>query len=585
MKKYLISLLLFPLLLLTGCNEKQFLAEKPLDFMGADNSYVTEADYTAAITELYYLVRQEFYSDYDYSLNLLDVSDVVIVADPLKSNMMSSYNPTSGRPKAHWDRLYKLISQANVVVSRLDESELNEGQRQLFGARALFFRSLAYRTLAYLYGGVPIVTEEVSAPRKDFTRASQAEVLALAIEDAEYAAKYLPEINAVKDGEISKPAAYTLLAELYLAAGRNEDAVNAATQVIGNPNLALMKNRFGSRAGEEGDVYWDLFRRNNQNRASGNTEGIWVIQFETNVPGGGNDTSHSFWNPGSFWLERFCAPQVNQFHIITPDGTPLTPFNWPIGDYTGGRGIGTFYSTPHMYREIWASDFDNDIRNSQYNFPRKFKYHKPEVFGEYAELFGEYFDVDNPNLPEGFTMETGYAGGVTPSDQLPNRFMCGYQTKCTTPFNHPAEQYMIPSIYMLSGTGGKTYTDQYMFRLPEAYLLRAEAYLKMNQKDKAAADINVVRERANASPCTEDEVDLDYILDERMREFGIEEKRLLTLSRTGTVYDRISRYNPYYAAENSEDGKGIQAHYALMPIPQSVIEANTDAVLEQNPGY
>lgn len=55
-----------------------------------------------------------------------------------------------------------------------------------------------------------------------------------------------------------------------------------------------MTQRFGSQANEEGDVFYDLFRPNNQNRASGNTEGIWVIQFETNVEGGGNNTSHFF---------------------------------------------------------------------------------------------------------------------------------------------------------------------------------------------------------------------------------------------------------------------------------------------------
>ena len=125
-----------------------------------------------------------------------------------------------------------------------------------------------------------------------------------------------------------------------------------------------------------------------------------------------------------------------------------------------------------------------------------------------------------------------------------------------------------------------------MFRLAEAYLLRAEAYLKDQQADKAAADINVVRARAKAKPCTASEVDMDYILDERLREFGIEEKRLLTLQRTGTMYDRIMAHNEYYnLAKNSATGEVFQQKYTLLPIPLSAIEANKDAVLEQNPGY
>ena len=125
-----------------------------------------------------------------------------------------------------------------------------------------------------------------------------------------------------------------------------------------------------------------------------------------------------------------------------------------------------------------------------------------------------------------------------------------------------------------------------MFRLAETYLLRAEAYLKLDKKDLAAADINEVRGRAHATPVREDQVDMDYILDERMRELGVEEKRRLTLMRTGLLYDRVMKCNPYYAnPETNGDGVGMQEHYNLWPIPQSVIEANSDAIIEQNPGY
>lgn len=44
--------------------------------------------------------------------------------------------------------------------------------------------------------------------------------------------------------------------------------------------------------------------------------------------------------------------------------------------------------------------------------------------------------------------------------------------------------------------------------------------------------------------------------------------------------------NPYYAnPETNGDGVGMQKHYNLWPIPQSAIEANIGAKLEQNPGY
>ena len=588
MKKYLI-LSMFAAFLLTGCNEDKFLEEKPLDFNSASNSYETAADYDAAITELYFLTREEFYTTYDRTTDLSKFADMWITADPLKSNVVADLSPSGAMAKFYWDENYKLIAQANTVISRLpNSSKLTDDEKKVYEAKARFFRALAYRTLVLLYGDVPLQLEEVSTPKTDFVRESKDKVKAQVVEDLEFAAANLPEINTVKDGEISKPAANMLLAEMYLATGDNDKAINAASAVINNPNLALMKNRFGSQAKEDGDVFYDLFRPNNQNRASGNTEGIWVIQFETNIEGGGNNTSHFFWVPGSFWGERFFAPQVDKFLIIRPDGTKLQLFNWPIGDMTGGRGIGTHYATNHLYNEIWADDFD-DMRNSEYNWPRRFKIHRTNVLDDNPELKAAmpdgYFDIENTVLPDGWSMETGFAGGVTAPTQLPNRFMCGYSTKMTTPFHHPDAQYQNKETYQLAGTGGKTYTDQYFFRLAEAYLLRAEAYVNKGDKNKAADDINELHKRANAKLCTADQMNLDYILDERLRELTCEEKRRLTLSRVGKLAERIKKYNPYFSAAYSADNKDYDAHFDLLPIPLSAIQANKDAKLEQNPGY
>ena len=588
MKKYLI-LSMFAAFLLTGCNEDKFLEEKPLDFNSASNSYETAADYDAAITELYFLTREEFYTTYDRTTDLSKFADMWITADPLKSNVVADLSPSGAMAKFYWDENYKLIAQANTVISRLpNSSKLTDDEKKVYEAKARFFRALAYRTLVLLYGDVPLQLEEVSSPKTDYVRESKDKVKAQVVEDLEFAAANLPEINTVKDGEISKPAANMLLAEMYLATGDNDKAINAASAVINNPNLALMEKRFGSQAKEDGDVFYDLFRPNNQNRASGNTEGIWVIQFETNIEGGGNNTSHHFWDPGSFWGERFFAPQVDKFQLIKPDGTRLQLFDWPIGDMTGGRGIGTHYATNHLYNEIWADDFD-DIRNSEYNWPRRFKIHRTNVLDDNPELKAAmpdgYFDLENTVLPDGWSMETGFAGGVAATTQLPNRFMCGYSTKMTTPFHHPDAQYENKETYKLAGTGGKTFTDQYFFRLAEAYLLRAEAYVNKGDKNKAADDINELHKRANAKPCTADQMNLDYILDERLRELTCEEKRRLTLSRVGKLAERIKKYNPYFSAAYSADNKDYDAHFDLLPIPLSAIQANKDAKLEQNPGY
>ena len=250
-------------------------------------------------------------------------------------------------------------------------------------------------------------------------------------------------------------------------------------------------------------------------------------------------------------LERHHVPFIRNVRI-----NGETPFLWPRSAYTGGRGIGWAVPTYHFTNEIWESDWETDIRNANHNFVREFTSDNPE-----SSLYGEIISTENY-----------YAGVDTTRD------FYAYQSKATTPFNHPDGLYADRDLGTLKSSAGATYTDQYMFRLAETYLLRAEAYLAQNDKSNAANDINMVRERAGASPVNPIEVNIDYILDERMRELGVEEKRRLTLMRLGLLYDRVLEHNPYYADE-------ILPTYNLWPIPAAEIERNIDAELEQNPGY
>lgn len=564
MKKYISFLLITGMVFLSACNEDNFLSETPLDFLSGNNAYTTEDDFNAAIYDFYRLTRSEFFGrDENRPMDYMYGTDLVFDGEPgvqRHTNMTAAYDPTGEIARSHWDFFYTLIAQTNTVISRLPDAELGAGRKIEVEATAKFFRGLSYRTLAYLYGGVPVVLEEVKSPKSDYVRESKENTLKQAIADVKFAAENLPDIANVKDGEISSAAAYHLLSELYIANGQYSEAINAASMVIDNPELALMENRFGSRSLETpGDVYWDLYRMNNQNRSAGNTEGVWVIQYETDLPGGGSSSS-SLKNGGNFTLERHHAPFVRDLNI-----SGVKPFSWPIGDYTGGRGIGWAISTKYFSNTIWESDFENDIRNANHNFVREFVATSPNT-----SYFGQVISTEDPALESKVTTRQFYA----------------YQTKCTTPFNHPDNLYANKETYSLKSTAGATYTDQYMFRLAETYLLRAEAYLLADKPSEAADDINEVRGRANASPVSAGDVTLDYILDERMRELGVEEKRRITLMRTGTLYDRVMKCNPYYAnASTNGDGVGMLEKYNLWPIPQSAIEANKDAVLEQNPGY
>jgi hypothetical protein len=160
--------------------------------------------------------------------------------------------------------------------------------------------------------------------------------------------------------------------------------------------------------------------------------------------------------------------------------------------------------------------------------------------------------------------------------------------------------------------------DWYMIRIAETYLLRAEAYLGLNQKDKAADDINVVRGRAGAANVSASDVDIDYIMDERARELFGEEHRFITLSRlscnpkatyvtakyptqntttTNYMYERVHKYGFGFEGapgtrEAYTDKMGKTRHYSnfkphnyVFPIPIQIIQSNKDKEIPQNPGY
>lgn len=545
----------------TSC-KKDFLKEQPIDFFSTENAFLTENDFNASINNLFGLVRNEFYSVNDFNpMEYLYRTDVAFQITTTVPNLDADFSPTSGLISNHWTRLFKIVSESNTILSRLPDSKVLDAKKVLFEAKAKFFRAFAYRSLAYLFGGVPLVTEEIKTEKTDFVRATRKEVYTQVISDLVFASQNLPAINTVKDGELSNLAAQHLLSEVYLADGQFQNAVTAATVVIDDANTSLMTARFGSRSTETpGDVYWDLFRRNNQNRASGNKEAIWVIQFETDVLGGSAVSSAQ---AGSYLLERVHPPLIRDVRV-----NGVAPFLWPAGDYTGGRGVGFLAPSTYMIDSAYTASA-SDIRNANHNFVRAYKSNNPA-----SPFFGQLISFDN--IPAN---TTGTGGSVITSGK-PDRAFYPYQSKCTTPFNHPSGLYITPAPYpfALKPSAGGTYTDQYMFRLAETYLIRAEAYLGLNDKGSAASDVNVVRARSSATPATSGEINLDYILDERMREFGMEEKRMLTLTRTGKLVDRVKKCNPFY-------GPGMKDHFNLWPIPQQEIERNRTAVLEQNPGY
>ena len=561
MKKINIILIVL-LLLLVSCDEDKWLEERPLSFYAVETSYETPEQFEAAVIGLYSNFRNAIYGR---TGGWADIGNFVMIyptdlvhTHQYPFNLMSysdGLTPEHSAVRQMWEQLYKLISNANTILDRIEGDnveEMSSVQKDRIRAQALFFRGYAYRNLGILWGGVPIVLEEKVAPQRNFVRATRDAVWAQAILDIETALPILPHVTEVtQDGRITKAAANHLLAELYIIIEEWDKAIDAASAVIDDPSYALMTERFGSRANEPGDVYWDLFRRENQNRSTnGNTESIWVHQFEWMTPGGFDGNVFSC-------MARMATPMYWQ---LRGDSDNQNLFFAPTVDH-GGRGVGITIKN-EWFLSLIDEDPD-DIRNSEHNIIRDMVANNP-ASAYYGQKIIESGAINNfPNIN--------------------GRWWNPWSTKVVPINNYPDEAIHDPITGETNNNAAATFTDDYVMRLAETYLLRAEAYLGKNDLPSAALDINAVRERSNASPVDPGDVNIDYILDERARELYYEELRLLTLFRTGKLVERIRIHNDFYNGNLAN--LQILEHQHVWPIPQSEIERNTEAVLNQNPGY
>ncbi|OQY00446.1 MAG: RagB/SusD family nutrient uptake outer membrane protein [Bacteroidetes bacterium 4572_117] len=128
-------------------------------------------------------------------------------------------------------------------------------------------------------------------------------------------------------------------------------------------------------------------------------------------------------------------------------------------------------------------------------------------------------------------------------------------------------------------------TDFPVFRLADAYLMYAEAFVRGGGGDEATAlgYINSLRQRAygdNSGDITAGELTLDFLLSERARELYWEAQRRTDLIRFGkfTGGDYVWEWKG-----NVQAGTSTESHMDLYPIPSNDLNANPN--LKQNTGY
>ncbi len=574
---YIFSGLIILALSFTSCNDEEFLEESPTTSYTTENSYNTVSQVDASITNMYVHIRYWYQID-EFMKGLgTDMWDVPYWR--CSGSGYSNFSLWSSEYSSvynNWVAFYQLVSYANETLEGADSENItwdDEDEYNYAIAQSKFFRGFAYLTLGELYGGVPLVTEFYTTPKYDFTRSTREETYLQAISDLEDALDGMPDYPE-EAGRVAKGATYHYLAEAYLALAidqdDNDDYLEKSVEYASDAMSlhSLMTERFGTRSEdgdgetmnsidayyEDGDVFFDLFQRGNLDYEEGNTEALWTLEndYDVYLAYGGNN-----YLP----YPRLFSPVLRNVNWNS-DYLESNSSPWPseIDAYVGGRGVSNYRPTEFAASTIWEGNYEDDMRNNSVNMRREFV-----CMDESSSYYG---DTVTENMIDENTMEYWYpiCTKLAPIDDW------GYEDLDD------------------GGNRSNMYRDDYACRLAETYLLRAEAYYRLGETDNAAADINTLRNRAQCSYLvSSSDVDLDLILDERARELYGEERRWCTLLRMeGTVaIDRINQYSYFAGSESSYyQGSGAQASgWNLFPIPQTTIDANIDATLEQNDGW
>jgi hypothetical protein len=432
--------------------------------------------------------------------------------------------------------------------------------------------------------------------------------------DMEFAVQWVPEqkdMTAV--GMVNKGACRMLLIKCYLATGQWQKAKDQSDILINQSGYALMKNTFGTfYAGGEPktwpitrNVIWDLHRPENKLIAS-NTEVIM------GMPNRGAQSNIAF------ATMRIFGPGLNNGSLKSPDGKNAEDLyarnnsNYRADlDYgrAVGRGIGVFRLTQYAQHGMWVVNGVEDVNDLRHN----------SKVGNWARMDSVKYGTNT----------TTYRGkNLMLYHPTTGAILCADTIRCW--FDWPHYKIFIQDVEAEANLGANAYAgatkgsvaDWYLYRLAEAYLLRAEAKFYLGDAAGAAADVNELRKRAGSTQLYTT-VTIGDIMDERARELYLEEWRHMELSRVSyclamsgkpdewgntynvDTYDKASGLDmdggSYWYQRVVRDGGiynrgGVISNNRTLnykmnkcnlywPIPNSAITANNKGVLSQNFGY
>jgi hypothetical protein len=542
--KYILITTIF-LGLLSSCND--ILEEKPVGVATADSYYATPKGIEDGLKAVYTTLRNFYGQEHSFFLTVTG-TDVFtngfggVTNSPDINNYSANLLGTNAMITSTWNNFYIGINQANAVIGRASLVDgLSDTEKQRIIAEARFIRALYYFHLVQQFGAVHFTLEETIGVETTANRTPVQTIYEQGIiPDLQFAMDHLPA-KAEKYGRATKAASEALLARVQLTQGNWAEAERLASSVINNYDFKLEKPF---------SKLWDI-----GNEAS--SEVIWSVQFTADpLTNGAGNQSHLF-----FIFDYAQNPTIIR---DIENGRPyqrFMPTNYLIKLFDpakDSRWDGTF-------KTVWIANNRGTINGKAVAPGDTAIKIVPYPVEDAVQNAAPYWLIDFSDKWVGSAVTNLEIGG-------------GQRRR------FPAvKKFLDPQRTSINATDGRR--DFTVIRLAELYLIAGEAAWRQGKSQDAATYLNVVRTRAAVAgkevqmQIKSADVNLDFILDERARELVGEVDRWYDLKRTGTLLERVKKYN-LDAAVN------IKEMHLVRPIPQTQIDRVTNpGDFVQNPGY
>ena len=625
---------------MTSCNS--VLDEQPRSQFDP-TFFNTKAGIEGGLTSLYAHLRY-FYGN-GYYLNTLETgTDEYTYAQSADGNFkdadlsgVGSVTPTSTVAGGAWGTLFANINTASGIIENGEAAGIDPALL----AEANFFRAFDYFILVQTYGGVPL---DLGAGELKFNtstvrtsvRNTVPEVYAAIFSDLEKAVENLPE-NPRLTGTATKNLARLYLSKAYLTYAwwlenpnniptypectRNsgeaqsyfQKAFDTAKQAINNPGPYALQPTF-----------YDVNVATNDR----NSEIMLYADHDEDEKYGNGGAGYGWGSGGSpenfaYWMETWNYTEMiakaasgNTINPIQREAVQALGRPWtrmaPIADnfMEGGVWEDAVKAIDSRYDATFTLRYHTNWQKSGNTEPYVFGANGEKVYPNEV-----YFSW----VPESEDANINYTGA---DGKLGFGEMAG-RPDFVVAVNHISrKKYPINwklGIYRTDNEGGLgskvnggSPRPWNIAKFSELYLIAAEAAVKLGKNSDAKELVNVLRARAGKQTfsqndnvavsvdksaemvaATPDVIDIDFILDERSREFWGEGYRWFDLVRTQKWGERAGTYRIAGAGYTDKDlqtvTRNIPAGYYIRPIPQGQLDGMEMEPAEkeayQNPAY